>query len=81
MSFPLIGKEQVRELTHAYVALALARDVAQRNATEQPDRESLRALLTTLNVATESFEEIMRKALPEEVVPELSETLCSDTVM
>ena len=81
MSFPLIGKGQVRELTHAYVALALARDVAQRNVTEQPDRESLRTLLTTLNVATESLEEVMRKALPQELVSELPEMLCSETLM
>ena len=81
MSFSLIGKEQVRELTHAYVAIALARDVAQRNVTEQPDRESLRALLKTLNVATESLEEIMRKALPQDVLPEVPEMLYSEIVM
>ena len=81
MSLPLVGKGQVRELTHAYVALALARDVAQRNVTEQPDRESLRTLLTTLNVATESLEEVMRKALPQKVLLEVPEMLCSETLM
>jgi hypothetical protein len=81
MSLPLIGKGQVRELTHAYVALALARDVAQQNVTEQPDRESLRTLLTTLNVATESLEEVIRKALPDEGIPEVTELLCSEALM
>ena len=81
MSLPLIGKGEVRELTQAYVALALARDVAQRNVTEQPDRESLRTLVTTLNVATESLEEVMRKALSQEVIPQEPEMLCSETLM
>ena len=81
MSCPLMGKGEVRELTQAYVALALARDVAQRNVTEQPDRESLRTLVTTLNVATESLEEVMRKALSQEVIPQEPEMLCSETLM
>ena len=81
MRVPFITKGEVRELTQAYVALALARDVAQRNVTEQPDRESLRTLVTTLNVATESLEEVMRKALSQEVIPQEPEMLCSETLM
>ena len=55
-----------RKLAHAYVALALAQDVAKCFVTEQPAHTALHPLLTILDVTAELLEEILQDALPEE---------------
>ncbi len=55
-----------RKLAHAYVALALAQDVAKCYVSEQQDPTALNPLLTILAVTAELLEEILQDALPEE---------------
>lgn len=69
-----------RKLAHAYVALAMARKVAQRCLAEQPSNEGLRPLVTTLDVTAELMEELMQKVLPDESLPS-SPILCSEELM
>ncbi len=81
MSELFIENVDGRKLTHAYVALAMARDFAQRYIDDRSGREDLRPLLTTLDVAAELLEEVMQKALPElSVAPSLA-VLSSENVM
>lgn len=71
-----------RKLAHAYVALAMARKVAQRCLAEQPASDGLRPLITTLDVTAELLEELMEKVLPDDPSPSSSEPiLCSEELM
>ncbi|MEP6921899.1 MAG: hypothetical protein ABI967_12300 [bacterium] len=81
MSELLIENVDGRKLAHAYVALAMARDLAQRYIDDRSVREDLRPLLTTLDVAAELLEEVMQKALPEPSVAPSLAVLSSENVM
>ena len=81
MSNALTDKVQTRKLAHAYVALAMARNVAQRCFDERSVPDHLRPLLTTLDVAADLLEEVMQKVLPEDQpAPSVTE-LASENVM
>jgi hypothetical protein len=66
MTEPSLEKVYVRKLSRAYVALALAQDVAKRSVSEHSAHSALRPLLNILNVTAELLEEVLQDALPEE---------------
>jgi hypothetical protein len=65
-----------RKLAHAYVALALAQDVAKRDV-----NEASRLLLFILEITAELLEEILQNALPEESPTDSLTMPCSDMLM
>ena len=84
MSESFSEKNDSRKLAHAYVALALAKDVANGYVREQPAHAVLHPLLSMLDVTARLLEEVLENALPEEEQGEaltedsLSEDLLSD---
>jgi len=76
-----LEKVNVRKLSHAYIALALAQDVAKRSVTEHSAQAALRRLLTILNVTAQLLEEVLEDALPEQSSTPSLPTLCSDLPM
>ena len=76
-----LEKVYARKLAHAYVALALAQNVATSYVSEHSAHAALRPLLTTLNVTAELLEEILQNALPEECPTPSLPTTCSDMLM
>jgi len=74
-------KVDIRKLSRAYVALALAQDVAKRSVNEPSAHQSLRALLTFLNVTAELLEEVLQEALPEKSPTHSLPIRCSDLLM
>ena len=81
MSQTFVDKNDNRKLAHAYVALTLARDVANQCVNQHPEHPDLRAVVTTLDVTAELLEQLITEALPEHVpAPSLPE-LCSESLM
>ncbi len=70
-----------RKLAHAYIALALAQDVAKCYVCEEPAHTALRPLLTILDATAELLEEILQDALPEESPICSLPTPCSEVLM
>jgi len=66
MSDSFSEKNDSSKLAHAYVALALAKDVANGYVREQPAHAVLRPLLSMLDVTARLLEEVLENALPEE---------------
>ena len=66
MSESFSEKNDSRKLAHAYVALALAKDVANGYVREQPAHAVLHPLLSMLDVTARLLEEVLENALPEE---------------
>jgi hypothetical protein len=66
MSESFSEKNDSRKLAHAYVALALAKDVASGYVREQPAHAVLHPLLTMLDLTARLMEEVLENALPEE---------------
>lgn len=81
MSEPILEKVYVRKLAHAYVALALAQNVAKEYVNEQPTHATLRPLITILESTAELLEEILQNVLPEECPTPSSPMPCSDMLM
>jgi hypothetical protein len=81
MSELFIEGDDSRKLAHAYVALAMARDFAQRYIDDRSVREDLRPLLTTIDVAAELLEEVIQNVLPEPVAAPSLAVLSSENVM
>ena len=81
MSELFIEKIDGRKLAHAYVALAMARKVAQRCLAEQPEREGLRPLISTLNVTVDLLEQVMQEVLPENLPKPSSPIISSEMLM
>lgn len=76
-----IEKVDIRKLSHAYVALALAQDEAKRYVSQHPAQAALRPLLTSLDVTVELLEEILDRALPNEDQTISTPINCSDMLM
>ena len=76
-----LEKVHVRKLSRAYVALALAQDVAKRSVGEHSAHAALRSLLTFLNVTAELLEDVLQDALPEESPTHSLPIECSDLLM
>ena len=76
-----LEKTYVRKLSRAYVALALAQDVAKRSVSERSAHAALRSLLTFLNVTAELLEDVLQDALPEESPTHSLPIQCSDLLM
>jgi len=70
MSESFSEKNDSRKLAHAYVALALAKDVANGYIREQPAHAVLHPLLTMLDLTARLMEEVLENALPEESTAE-----------
>ena len=70
-----------RKLARAYVALALAQDVAKRYVSEKPDHIALQPLLTILNITAELMEEILQNAPPEESFISPTSKSCPEMIM
>ena len=66
MSEKFLDKNDRRKLAHAYVALALAQDVANGYVSQQPAHAVLHPLLTMLDVTAVLLEEVLENALPDE---------------
>jgi hypothetical protein len=66
MSERFSEKKDSRKLAHAYVALALAKDVANGYVREQPGHAVLHPLLSMLDVTSRLIEEVLENALPQE---------------
>jgi hypothetical protein len=66
MSESFSEKNDSRKLAHAYVALALAKDVANGYVREQPAHAVLHPLLSMLDVTARLLEEVLENALPKE---------------
>ena len=81
MSELLPNKSYGCKLARAYIALALAQDVAKCYVSEEPADTALRPLLTILNVTAELLEEILQDALPEESAVCSLPTSCSEMLM
>lgn len=81
MSELLPQKLNGHNLARAYVALALAQDLAKCYVSEQPAHTALQPLLTILDVTAELLEEILQEALPEESPVCSLSTPCSDVLM
>ncbi|HLN99282.1 MAG TPA: hypothetical protein VK208_12550 [Pyrinomonadaceae bacterium] len=64
MSELFLEKADTRKLAHAYVALALAQDVAKRDLNDSA--AATRPLLSILEMTADLLEEVLQKALPEE---------------
>jgi hypothetical protein len=76
-----LEKVDVRKLSRAYVALALAQDVAKRSISEHSAHAALCPLLTFLNVTAELLEEVLQDALPKESPTHPQPIQCSDLLM
>ena len=75
-----LQKTDSRKLAHAYLALAMAQDVAKKYVHEQPEHISLHPLLSVLEVSAHLLEEILQNSMPEE--GPLSLPLeCSEVIM
>lgn len=71
-----------RKLARAYVALALAQDVAKGYVSEKPDHIALQPLLTILNITAELMEEMLQNAPAEQsFIFSPRSTSCSEMVM
>jgi hypothetical protein len=70
-----------RKLARAYVALALAQDVAKRYVSEKPDHIALQPLLTILNITAELMEEILQNPPPEESFISPTSKSCPEMIM
>ena len=81
MSEPFLEKVYGRKLAHAYVALALAKDVANRYVNEQRAHTALSPLLTILDITAELLEEILQNTPPEEFLPRSLPMPSSDMLM
>jgi hypothetical protein len=80
MTEPSLENVDVRKLSHAYVALAFAQDVAKRSVSEHSAHAALPPLLTILNITAELLEEVLQRTLPEEAT-RASSIECSDLLM
>lgn len=76
-----LEKVYARKLAHAYVALVLAQDEAQRYISKHSAQAALCPLLTCLNVTAKLLEEILQNALPETVSTHSQPMTCSDMLM
>ena len=74
-------KVYVRKLSRAYVALALAQDVAKRSVSERSAHAALRSLLTFLDVTAELLEDVLQDALPQESSTQSLPIQSSDLLM
>ena len=82
MSELFIDDINSRKLARAYVALALAQDVAKGYISEKPDHIKLQPLLTILNITAELMEEILQNAPAEQpLIFSQTSTSCSEMVM
>jgi hypothetical protein len=79
MSEMFFEKTDARKLAHAYVALALAQDVAKRDLNDSA--QAKRPLLSMLEMAADLLEEILQNAQPEECPTTLELMPNSDLVM
>ena len=66
MSDRFSEKNDSRKLAHAYVSLALAKDVANGYVSQQPAHAILHPLLTMLDVTARLLEEVLENVLPDE---------------
>ena len=79
MSESFLEKTDARKLAHAYVALAMAQDVAKRDLNDSaPARQPL---LSMLGMAADLLEEILQHEQLEEYPPTLADTLTPELVM
>ena len=69
----------VRKLARAYVALALAQDIAKRDLKDSA--EDTQPLVNILDISAQLLEEVLEYALPEKEAPPLPSLTCSDLLM
>jgi hypothetical protein len=69
----------VRKLARAYVALALAQDIAKRDLKDSA--EDTQPLVNILDISAQLLEEVLEYALPEKEPLPLSSLTCSDLLM
>ena len=83
MSEGFSERNDSRKLAHAYVALALAQDVANGYVHEQPAHAILFPLLSMLEVTARLLEEVLENVYPEEPPSEalLEESLAEDATI
>jgi hypothetical protein len=70
-----------RKLARAYVALALAQDVAKGYVSEKRDHIALQPLVTILNITAELMEEILQNPPPEESFISPTSKSCPEMIM
>jgi hypothetical protein len=78
MSELLLYKADIRKLANAYIALALAQDVAKRDLSDFAG--VTRTLVSILDVTAELLEEVLEKASDGDSPPSPWET-CSNLLM
>ncbi len=76
-----LEKINARKLAHAYVALALAQDEANRYASNHSAHTALRPLLYSLNATAKLLEDLLENAWPETVPTDSQAMPCSDMLM
>lgn len=81
MTDPFLEKVDGRKLTHTYIALTLAQEVAKRYINEHCAHEELLPLRNALAVTADLLEEILEKAMPEEPFANSVPLQCSDRLM
>jgi hypothetical protein len=69
----------VRKLARAYVALALAQDIAKRDLKDSA--EDTQPLVNILDISAQLLEEVLEYALPEKEPLPLPSLTCSDLLM
>jgi hypothetical protein len=79
MSELFLQTGDVRKLAHAYVALALAQDIAKRDLKDFA--EATQPLVHILDVTAQLLEEVLEYALPEKEPLPLPSLMCSDLLM
>ena len=80
MNGMFLQKTDSRKLARAYIALALAQDVAKKYVRERPEHMTLHPLLSVLEVSANLLEEILQNSMPEEGPLSLPFE-CSEVVM
>ena len=79
MSELFLETADVRKLARAYVALALAQDIAKRDLKDSA--EDTQPLVNILDISAQLLEEVLEYALPEKEPLPLSSLTCSDLLM
>lgn len=76
-----LERVHARKLAHAYIALAVAQDEAERYIREHSAHAALFPILGSLKVTGELLEEVLQKLFPETVSTQSQPMTCSEMLM
>ncbi len=76
-----VEKVDIRKLSRAYVALALAQDEAKRYVWKHSAQAGFLPLLTSLDITAALLEEVLQNAVPEKDPQPSPSITCSNMLM